>query len=94
MTDAVIAITFDETYGIHGNDPCPTDYAEVLNGIQHDSTSLGKHCFLRVPGPFLTSTNQATVIFQASTFPHFTNKVGVSVSYSTLQLSKYTYLIV
>ena len=89
MTDAVISISFNETYGIRGKDPCPTDYVEVLDGILHDSTSLGKHCFLRVPGPFLTSTNQATVIFQASTFPHFTNKVGVSVSYSALQLSKY-----
>ena len=94
MTDAVIEITFDETYGIRGKDPCPSDYVEVLDGIQHDFTYLGKYCFLRVPGPFLTSSNQATVIFQASTFPHSSNKVGVSVSYSTLQLSKYTYLIV
>ena len=94
VTNVVIEITFDETYGISGKDPCSTDYVEVLDGIQHDSTSFGKYCFLRVPGPFLISSNQATVIFQASTFPHSSNKVGVSVSYSTLQLSKYTYLIV
>ena len=91
MTDAVIEITFDETYGIRGKHPCPTDYVEVLDGIQHDSISLGKYCFKEAPDPIQTSTNQATVIFQASTFPHSSNKVGVSVS---LQFSKYTYLII
>ena len=94
VTDAVIEITFHEPYGIRGRDPCPTDYVEVLDGIKYDSGSLGKHCYSVAPNRIVTSSNQATVIFQASTFPHSSNKVGVSVSYSTLQLSKYTYLIV
>ena len=81
MTDAVIEITFDETYGIRGNDPCPTDYVEVLDGIKHDSSSLGKYCFKYAPYPIVTSATQATVIFQASIRPHPPQRVGISVSY-------------
>ena len=81
MTDAVIEITFDETYGIRGNDPCPTDYVEVLDGIKYDSSSLRKHCYNVAPNRIVTSSTQATVIFQASPYPHGPMKVGVSVSY-------------
>ena len=88
MTDAVIEITFNEPYGIRSNGPCPTDYVEVLDGIQQDSDSLGKYCNTQAPDPILTTSTQATVIFQASTFPHGSLRVGVSVSYSILQLSK------
>ena len=85
MTDAVIEISFNERYGIHGKDPCSTDYVQVLDGIQHDSTSLGKYCFKHAPDPIVTSTTQATVIFQASILPHRLMRVGVLVSYRTLQ---------
>ena len=86
MTGAVIEITFDETYGIGGRDPCPTDYVEVLNGIEHNTTSLGKHCFLIAPHPIVTSSTQATVVFQASSNPHSSRRVGVSVSYLAMYL--------
>ena len=82
MTDAVIEITFNEPYGIRGKDPCPTDYVEVLDGIQQDSDSLGKHCYKYAPHPIITSATQATVIFQASIRSHSPQRVGLSVSYS------------
>ena len=85
MTDAVIEITFNEPYGIRNNGPCPTDYVEVLDGIQQDSDSLGKYCNKDAPDPIVTTSTQATVIFQASTFPHGSLRVGVSMSYRTVQ---------
>ena len=85
VTDAVIEIIFNEPFGIRGRAPCPTDYVEVF---EHDSTSLGKYCFLSVPNPITTTQSTATVVFQASSFPHSLNRVGVSVSYSTLYLGK------
>ena len=89
VTEVGIEITFHELYGIRGRDPCPTDYVEVLDGVLLDSTSLGKFCFTTVPNPIVTSSSQATIIFQASTFPHGSNKVGVSMSYSMFQIGKY-----
>ena len=86
MTNTVIEIVFNEPYGIHGRDPCPTDYVEVLDGIGLGSNSLGKHCFLSAPTPILTSSNQATIIFQASSFPHLPSRVGVSMSYTAISL--------
>ena len=81
MTDAVIEITFDETFRIRGKYPRRKDYVEVLDGIQHDSTSFGKHCFKYAPYPIVTSATQATVIFQASIRPNPPQRVGISVSY-------------
>ena len=81
MTGGVIEITFNEPYGIRGRDPCSTDYVEVLDGIELDSVSLGKHCFLRAPHPIVTSTPQTTIVFQGSSNPHLPRRVGVSMSY-------------
>ena len=86
-TDVIIEISFDEKYGIHGRDPCPTDYVQVLDGIG-DATSLGKYCFVNAPGPIYTSTNQTTIIFQASTHQNLPSRVGFSISYTALPIGK------
>ena len=88
ITDAVIEISFDDEYGIHGRDPCATDYVQVLDGLEQDSTSLGKYCFTRAPEPIVTSSNTATVIFQASTSHHLSSRVGASVSYAMKPIGK------
>ena len=90
VTDAVIELTFNEPYGIRGNDPCPTDFVEVVD----NSTSLGKHCYTRTPDPFITSSSKATVIFQASILPHSSSRIGVSVSYSIISLGKFIDIII
>jgi hypothetical protein len=85
-TDSVIEITFNELYGINGRDPCPTDYVEVLDGVEDSSPSLGKHCFWRTPAPILTSSNRAKVVFQGSSrTPRPVSRVGVSISYRILR---------
>ena len=81
ITDSLIEISFNEPYGINGRDPCPTDYVEVLDGVEEDSPSLGRHCFLRTPQPILTSSNRAKVVFQGSAFSRPASRVGVSVTY-------------
>ena len=81
VTDAIIEITFNGPYGVRGKYPCQTDYVEVLDGIELNSTSLGKHCHITVPDIILTSSTKATVVFQASSHRHATNRVGVSASY-------------
>ena len=79
VVDAVIEISFDEPFGIHGEDPCPTDYLQVLDGVEENSASLGKYCSVYAPEPIITSSSRATVIFQGSTNQQ--SRVGVSVSY-------------
>ena len=84
LTNAVIEITFNEMYGIHGRDPCRTDYVQVLDGIEQNSSSLGKYCFLDAPVPIVTSSPRATVVFQASSNRHPPSRVGVSLSYRSI----------
>ena len=91
VTDTVIEIAFDEKYGIHGRDPCLTDYLQVLDGLEEDSTSLGKYCFTNAPQPIMTSSQTATVIFQASTHQHLRSRVGASVSYAGRRVGKFCY---
>ena len=83
-TDAVVDIIFNAPFGIHGRPPCPTDYAEVLDGVGEEASSFGKSCFLGAPNPVLTSSGTATVIFQASTNRHTRSRVGISVTYRTV----------
>ena len=80
-TDSV-EIVFNEPYGINGRPPCPTDYVEVLDGVEENSPSLGKYCFLRRPDPILTSSNSAKVVFKGSTIIRPASRVGVSITYS------------
>lgn len=82
-TDTVIDISFHEIYGIHGRNPCPTDYVQVLDDVGQDSTSLGKYCYLKVPDPIITSSSKATIVFQASRNHHLASRVGVSISYKS-----------
>ena len=87
--DSVIVISFNEPFGINGRDPCPTDYVEVLDGVEENSPSLGRHCFLRRPQPILTSSNRAKVVFQGSSLRRPASRVGVSMSYVLRQRGMY-----
>ena len=93
LTDGIIEISFDERYGIHGRDPCPTDYIEIFDGSEEDSPSLGKHCFLNEPDPIITSTNKATVVFQASTFQKLRSRVGALMSYRVFPTGRFSLFI-
>ena len=84
-SDSVIEISFNEPFGINGRDPCPTDYVEVLDGVEENSPSLGRHCFLSRPQPILTSSNRAKVVFQGSSLNRPASRVGVSVTYAIRQ---------
>ena len=84
-TDSVIEISFNKPYGINGRDECVNDYVEVLDGIEDNSPSFGRHCFLRRPGPILTSSSTATVVFQGSSLGRPASRVGISVNYTLRQ---------
>ena len=87
QTNSSLDIVFNERYGIHGSDPCQSDYVEVFDGVGEDTeTSRGKFCHLTRPPVISTSSTRATVVFQASTATHRPSRVGVSVTYTTLQL--------
>ena len=83
--DSVIVISFNEPFGINGRDPCPTDYVEVLDGVEENSPSLGRHCFLRRPRPIYPSANRAKILFQGSAVSRPASRIGVSVSYNIMQ---------
>ena len=80
-SDSIIEISFNEPFGINGCDPCPTDYVEILDGVEENSPSLGRHCFLSRPQPIFTSSNRAKVVFQGSSLRRPASRVGVSVMY-------------
>jgi hypothetical protein len=57
----------------------------VLDGVEEESTSLGKHCYVYTPDPILTSSNRARVVFQGSAVSsRAASRVGVSVSYEVI----------
>ena len=85
QTDTLINITFSQPYGLRGRDPCRTDYVQVLDGVGEGASSLGKFCYRDIPQPIPTSSHQATVIFQASSLAHNPSRVGVGITYSTIQ---------
>ena len=80
--DPFIEITFDEPYGINGQTPCPSDYVEVFDGVEDDSVSLGRNCYVHRPNPILTSSNRARVVFQGTNCNCTASRVGVSLSYT------------
>ena len=90
-TDSVVEITFSQPYGIHGRDPCGTDYVQILDGAGEGALSLGKFCFRNAPEPIATSSHQATVIFQASSLAHLPSRVGVGITYAALLLDCKSY---
>ena len=83
--DTLTEIQVSEPYGIRGRHPCSTDYLQVLDGVGESAKLLGRFCFLRAPGPFLTNSNMATVIFQASSQRHLQSRVGVGITYTTIR---------
>lgn len=85
-TNSSFDIAFNQPFGIHGRDPCPTDYVEVFDGVGDSAVSRGKFCFLRTPPVISTTSTRAMVIFQASTARHTPSRVGVSVTYTTVQI--------
>ena len=88
MTDILIEISFDEPFGINGRSPCPTDYVEVFDIVQDQYTSLGRVCNLRRPDPILTSSKRAKVVFQSSSHPRPASRIGVSISYKSVEIGR------
>ena len=86
QTNAAVDISFNDPFGIHGRDPCRTDYVDVFDGVGESAQSLGRFCFLRKPGVFSMPSTHATVVFQASTARHTPSRVGISVTYTTVHL--------
>ena len=83
IPDASIVIQFNEPYGIHGSEPCESDYVEVLHGVGSNTTSLGKNCGTDVPGNIAVESNRATVVFRGSV-SSLMDKPGVSISYKAV----------
>ena len=81
-TEMVLELTVNKTaYGIRGRSPCVTDYLEFYDGVTTDAQSLGRYCRFDKPDALYTSSNQAMVVFQASTIPHLPSRVGAQVFY-------------
>ena len=63
-SNARIEFTIDDSsYGINGMTPCSTDYIQFFDGTGSNAVSLHKLCKFDNPGPFVTSTSQARVVF-------------------------------
>lgn len=92
--NTIIVLTVDQgSFGIHGSSPCTTDYLEFHDGSSTDAHSLGKYCQFNAPNPLYTRSSQALVVFQASSFPHLPNRVGVKVFYQLFELGTVLYYI-
>ena len=78
----ILSLTVDQShFGIHGRPPCTTDYLEIHDGNTTDALSMGKYCKFDAPDTLHTSTSEAMVVFQASTFPHLPSRVGAKLTY-------------
>lgn len=77
-----IDFSFDEQFGIRGFHPCPTDYVEIFDGSR---LSLGKFCSLQAPELVSTSSNTASIVFQASRRSHSADHVGVNITFTAIQ---------
>lgn len=86
-SNTIIDFSFREPFGIRGSPPCTTDYIEITDGSR-DSASLGKFCSLQVPLPVHSSSNIATVVFQASNEPHASQHVGANITFIALNKGK------
>ena len=53
-----------------------------------EETCVQQTMLLNAPQPITTSSNQATVIFQATNLPHSHSRVGVGITYTTIQNGK------
>ena len=84
-SDARIEFTIDDSaYGINGRDPC-SDYIQFFDGIASNAVSLHKLCQFDNPGPFVTSTSQARVVFVGTaTSRRPKSRVGVSINYRSV----------
>ena len=86
-SNMIILLTVNRTaFGIHGRNPCITDYLKFHDGNTTDVRSMGLYCKFDLPDPLYTTSNQALVVFQASTIPHLPSRVGVQVFYQTFQI--------
>ena len=86
QTNAALDISFNDPYGIHGRDPCRTDYVEVFDGVGEIAQSMGRSCFLTKPQVLFLTSTRAMVVFKASTARHTASRVGVSFTYTTVYL--------
>lgn len=80
-----IDFLFDEQFGIQGSHPCPTDYVEIFDGLRDSGLLLGKFCSLQVPAVVSTSSNTASIVFQASRQSHSADHVGVNITFTAVQ---------
>lgn len=80
-----IDFSFDEQFGIQGSHPCPTDYVEIFDGLRDSRLLLGKFCSLQVPAVVSTSSNTASIVFQASRQSHSADHVGVNITFTAVQ---------
>ena len=86
--NTIIDFSFTEQFGIRGTAPrCTTDYVEILDGHSDVETvlSLGKFCSQQVPGLVSTTSNVATIVFQASSVFSSTDYVGVNISFTAIE---------
>ena len=85
--DATVLLTIDETaYGIHGRKPCPTDHIQFFDGMDEHDPLMHKLCKFNVPdSPIQTSSSQARVVFTGSSLKRMQSRVGVRVTYSTVE---------
>ena len=94
--NARIEFTIDDSaYGINGMTPCSTDYIQFFDGTGSNSVSLHKLCQFDNPGPFVTSTSQARVVFAGTVRPNRpASHVGVRVTYVTVETDSKLLIIV
>ena len=87
--NTIISLTVDGShFGVHGRDPCTTDYLQFHDGNTTRARSLGIFCFLRAPGTVYTNTSQAVVVFQASHISHLPSRVGARITYHVFRRGK------
>ena len=86
IPDASIVIYFNEPYGIHGSEPCESDYVEVLHGVGSNTTPLRKNCGTDVPENIEIESNRATVVFKGSASYQMTAMVFQSLTRQFLQV--------
>ena len=84
--NSIIEFIFEDRFGIRASQSCATDYVDIFDGYRNTgSSSLGKFCTLRVPESVSTSSNFATIVFQASSQSHSAAHVGANITYTTLE---------
>ena len=78
-------------YGILGTPPCSLEYLEFHDGLTTSAQSLGKFCYLRVPGDVVTSSGQALVAFKAVDYNRPESRKGARITYEAFRIGIHFY---